>query len=279
MTPSEFSAWLASVSWRVNNQLAAILASPSPAPALAAAMRDAALAGGKRIRPALLLAVGEADARENPRALSAACAVELAHCYSLAHDDLPAMDNADTRRGAPSCHRKHGEARAILAGDCLQTLAFEVMSDCLPPGVPPLARALGVAGMGGGQSLDLDNRAQAEADLALAHELKTGKLFLCALQVGLLCRADNADRRDDGGDDDEAKALEEFGAAFGLMFQICDDLRGEQEDRANGRKTYVTLLGRDVAQQRAREARDRAAQALNGNHPKLANLANMIFAA
>lgn len=252
--------------------MAAILSAPSPAPELAAAMRDAALAGGKRIRPALLLAAAEADGAENPRALSAACAVELAHCYSLTHDDLPAMDNADTRRGAPSCHRRHGEARAILAGDCLQALAFEVMAECLPAGVPLLAKALGADGMGGGQSLDLDNRAESESDLARTHELKTGCLFLCALRTGLLCR-------ENGADEAEARALDKFGDAFGLMFQICDDLRGEKEDRQNGRKTYATLLGREAAQERADAARERATRALNGKHPKLAALTEMIFAA
>ena len=274
MQDAEFSAWLAAVARRVNNQLAAILSPPPPPPSpeLAAAMRDAALAGGKRIRPALLLAVAEAGGTENPRALSAACATELAHCYSLAHDDLPAMDNADTRRGAPSCHRRHGEARAILAGDCLQSLAFEVMAECLPAGVPLLARALGAAGMGGGQSLDLDNRAESEPELARTHALKTGRLFLCALRTGLLCRESAADAA-------EARALDEFGGAFGLMFQICDDLRGEKEDRQNGRKTYATLLGRAAAQERAQAARDQAKRALDGRHPKLSALTEMVFAA
>ena len=281
-----FSAWLASVAWRVNNQLAAILAAPAPAPALVAAMGHAALNGGKRIRPALLLAVaegdfahpgqsGEARGRENPAALSAACALELAHCYSLVHDDLPAMDNADTRRGRPACHRQHGEARAILAGDCLQSLAFEMMAESLPAAIPLLARALGANGMGGGQSLDLDGAAENEADLAQTHQLKTGRLFLCALQSGLLCR------QNEGGLDAEAEAeaLNQFGDAFGLMFQICDDLRGEKDDKKNGRKTYATLLGQDAAKERAADARKKALAALGGKHPKLAAVTEMIFAA
>ena len=277
-----FSAWLASVAWRVNNQLAAILAAPAPAPALIAAMEHAALSGGKRIRPALLLAAaegglggagegGEALGRENPTALSAACALELAHCYSLVHDDLPAMDNADTRRGRPACHRRHGEARAILAGDCLQSLAFEIMAESLPAAVPLLARALGANGMGGGQSLDLDGAAGDEADLVQTHQLKTGRLFLCALQSGLLCRQ--------GASEAEAETLNEFGGAFGLMFQICDDLRGEKDDKKNGRATYATLLGRDAAKQRAADARKKALAALGGGHPKLAAVTEMIFAA
>ena len=282
-----FSAWLASVAWRVNNQLAAILAAPAPAPALVAAMEHAALNGGKRIRPALLLAVAEnrpappdesGETREtgepqNPAALSAACALELAHCYSLVHDDLPAMDNADTRRGRPACHRRHGEARAILAGDCLQSLAFEIMAESLPAAVPLLARALGANGMGGGQSLDLDGDADDEAGLIQTHQLKTGRLFLCALQSGLLCRQNQS------APETEAEALNEFGGAFGLMFQICDDLRGEDDDRKNGRKTYATLLGRDAAKERADDARKKALAALDGRHPKLAAVAEMIFAA
>ena len=266
----ELSAWLADVSWRVNNQLAAILAAPAPAPKLAAAMRHAALGGGKRIRPALLLAVAE-DGRENPAALSAACALELAHCYSLAHDDLPAMDDAQTRRGKPACHREHGEAQAVLAGDCLQSLAFEILAESLPAAVPLLARALGACGMGGGQSLDLANQAESEAELAQIHELKTGRLFLCALQAGLLCRAGDLRQNE------ESDALDEFGRAFGLMFQICDDLRGEKDDRKNGRKTYVTLLGRGAAQKRAIDARNQALLALKGGHPKLAAIAEMIY--
>ena len=279
-----FSAWLASVAWRVNNQLAAILAAPAPAPELVAAMRHAALNGGKRIRPALLLAAAESDSadsgewseargRENPTALSAACALELAHCYSLVHDDLPAMDDADTRRGRPACHRQHGEARAILAGDCLQSLAFEIMAESLPAAVPLLARALGANGMGGGQSLDLDGAAKEESDLVQTHQLKTGRLFLCALRSGLLCR------EDEGGLDAEAEALNEFGGAFGLMFQICDDLRGEKDDKKNGRKTYATLLGQDAAKERAADARKKALAALGGKHPKLAAITEMIFAA
>lgn len=300
MSEDELRAWLAVVVRRVNRRLAAILAAPGPAPELAAAMRDAALAGGKRLRPALLLAaaeptttartddddVDEADGAddgdgENAVALAAACAVELAHCYSLTHDDLPAMDDAATRRGRPSCHRAHGEARAILAGDCLQSLAFQILADHLPVAVSPLARALGAEGMGGGQSLDLDNRAGDEAGLARVHELKTGRLFRCALRLGLLCRppSDDDNEAADEAAKAEARALDEFGQAFGLLFQIRDDLRGEKEDRENGRQTYVTLLGRAVAQQRAEAARDRALRALNGSHPKLAALTAMVFAA
>ena len=251
-------------------------------------MRHAALGGGKRIRPALLLAVAEDDSaavasgeadesrgRENPAALSAACALELAHCYSLAHDDLPAMDNARTRRGKPACHRRHGEANAILAGDCLQSLAFEILAEAVPAAVPLLARAIGADGMGGGQSLDLANQAENESELARLHELKTGRLFLCALQTGLLCRDGESMRNGENG---EAESLDEFGRAFGLMFQICDDLRGEKDDRINGRRTYATLLGRDAARRRAEAVRDRALRALDGGHPKLAAIAEAIFA-
>ena len=277
--PADFSEWLAAVARRVGHKLAAVLADPSPAPELADAMRHAALNGGKRIRPAMLLAVAETQA-ENDSALSAACALELAHCYSLVHDDLPAMDNAETRRGKPSCHRQHGEATAILAGDCLQALAFEVMSESLPVAVPMMARAIGANGMGGGQSLDLANSAATEDELVLTHMLKTGRLFQCALQAGLLCRIVNGGEKSTPESKlrEEADSLSEFGDAFGLMFQICDDLRGEGDDRKNGRKTYATLLGREAAQKRAEQSRARALAALNGGHPRLAAVAEMVFA-
>ena len=182
------------------------------------------------------------------------------------------MDDAQTRRGKPACHLAHGEAHAILAGDCLQSLAFEIMADALPAAVPLLARALGADGMGGGQSLDLANRADSEADLARIHELKTGRLFLCALQAGILCRENGGEKHAD------LESLLAFGDAFGLMFQICDDLRGEADDRKNGRKTYATLLGRETAAKRAKDARDQALRALDGKHLKLAAIAEMIFA-
>ena len=274
-----FTEWLAAVSRRVNGELAAILDRPTRAPQLAAAMRHAALNGGKRIRPAMLLAVAEAKGGEDAAALSAACALELAHCYSLVHDDLPAMDNAETRRGKPSCHRQYGEATAILAGDCLQSLAFEVMAEALPLAVPLLAGAIGANGMGAGQSLDLANDAKTEHKLAKTHQLKTGRLFQCALGVGILFRVINRFASNSKSKlDAETTALDEFGKAFGLMFQICDDLRGEEDDRKNGRKTYATLLGREAAQKRAEESRDRALRALNGKHPRLAAIAEMVFA-
>ena len=285
-------------------------------------MRHAALNGGKRLRPAILLAVAENNSPptgdsfppvggctpdrndpppprkserdsewnsgtglvpipfpQNPKALDAACALELAHCYSLVHDDLPAMDDASERRGKPSCHRAHGEAEAILAGDALQALAFKVMSQSLPSGVPLLADAVGASGMCGGQSLDLSNAAQTESDLSRTHEMKTGRLFLCALRAGFLCRESGPESGESGRGLGELKILEEFGREFGLMFQICDDLRGESEDRQNARKTYATLLGRKVAQHRAATSRAAALAALSGTHPRLARITEMVYAA
>lgn len=275
----DFPEWLAAVARRVDRKLAAILEAPARAPELSAAMRHAALNGGKRLRPAMLLAVAEAKGGEDAAALSAACALELAHCYSLVHDDLPAMDNAETRRGKPSCHRQYGEATAILAGDCLQSLAFEVMAEALPLAVPLLARAIGANGMGAGQSLDLANSAATENKLAMTHMLKTGRLFQCALGIGLLFRVLNGfASRSKSKLDAETEALDKFGEHFGLMFQIRDDLRGEVDDRKNGRKTYATLLGREAAKKRAEQSRNRALSALGGRHPRLADIAEMAFA-
>ena len=342
MSADFFSAWLESVSRRVESRLDEILSPPSPSPSLLAAMRHAALNGGKRLRPAILLAVAENNSPpagacippaegcipptgdsfppagdciapvggctpdrndpppprkserdskwnsgtglvpvpfpQNPKALDAACALELAHCYSLVHDDLPAMDDASERRGKPSCHRAHGEAEAILAGDALQALAFKVMAQSLPSGVPLLADAVGASGMCGGQSLDLSNAAQTESDLSRTHEMKTGRLFLCALRAGFLCRESGPESGESGRGLEEWKMLEQFGREFGLMFQICDDLRGESEDRQNARKTYATLLGRKIAQHRAATSRAAALAALSGTHPRLARITEMVYA-
>ena len=208
--------WLTAAGLRVENRLGDLLRRRSSPPPLSAAMQYCALGGGKRLRPAMLLAVAEpssasacenaaADDSEesklsdsqtffnNAAAVDAACALECLHCYSLAHDDLPCMDNAETRRGKPSCHKKHGEALALLAGDCLQSVAFEIAADCAPPGAAlELAKAAGDGGMGGGQALDLQAAADSESALQTMHRMKTGALFYAAAQIGLLCRDDSS---------------------------------------------------------------------------------------
>ena len=271
----DFAAWLAPISAAVNGRLTALLpSSPSHSAALAAAMRDAVVGGGKRLRPAMVYAVAEADGGgakggEESDRLAAACALELIHCYSLVHDDLPCMDDDDFRRGKPSCHKAHGEAMAVLAGDCLQSLAFEVLATS---GLPSracalLARAAGRDGMGGGQALDVTAAARSADDLAAIHRLKTGALFVCALRLGLMCG---------GGehDSDKRAALERYGREFGLLFQIANDMEDREQDARAGKRTYAAVA---TAPARAAAARAAAVAAVADRYPRLADIAAAVY--
>ncbi|MBX5476617.1 MAG: polyprenyl synthetase family protein [Clostridia bacterium] len=233
-------------------------------------MRHAVLGGGKRLRPALVLAAhaavgGDADTR--PLALEAAATVELVHAYSLVHDDLPAMDNADTRHGLPAVHRAFGEATAILAGDALLALAFEWLASAPWPdaavglrAVRELAAGAGHAGMVGGQQLDLDQTGPdtiaSETEVRTLHAMKTGALFRAAVVLGGLAG---------GATEDHLEALAAFARPFGLAFQAIDDVldvvgdasvlgKAVGADRDAGKTTFVDLYGVDGARQRAREA-------------------------
>ena len=270
MSETEIAGWLEEVGARVEDRMAFFLRRMDAPDSLRAAMEYIALGGGKRLRPAMLLAVAEPP--PSAVALDAACALECVHCYSLVHDDLPCMDNAETRRGKPSCHVRYGEAQALLAGDCLHAMAFEILSESgLPPAaVAMLARAGGSGGMGGGQCLDLQAEATDETALRRMHEMKTGALFDCALQLGLLCR---------GGDEKEAAQLRAFAAEFGLLFQIADDIKGADIDAALGRTTYVTVLGAEGAVRHAKEAFERAGDVLSGAHSRLSALSAHVFGA
>lgn len=265
-----FPDWLGRVQAAVGDRLQTILAQPFACPTLAAAMRDSVLNGGQRLRPAILLAV--AGHPRPPAALDAACALELIHCYSLIHDDMPCMDNDDTRRGQPACHKIYGDGMAMLAGDCLQTLAFETLAASGLPAtaITRLAAAAGANGMGGGQALDIGgNITHEEPQMETMHLLKTGALFDCALQLGLMCRRD--------GDDERLKAAAaEFAPAFGLLFQIANDLQDETQDQAAGKITYVTLLSREQAAERARAARQRALAAA-APFPRLADITCRVY--
>jgi farnesyl diphosphate synthase len=233
-------------------------------------MRYAVLGGGKRIRPFLVVAGADLFEVPRPRSLRAGAAVELIHGYSLVHDDLPAMDDALTRRGRPSCHRQYDEATAILAGDALQTLAFEVLvypathpdADVRCALVAGLAEAAGAAGMCGGQMLDLlaeGRRLDLEPILEL-QRLKTGALIGFACEAGALLG---------GGTEAARRALRGYAADLGLAFQIQDDLldvtgdadvtgKDLRRDAAAGKATVVALLGIEGSRRRLQELRSSA---------------------
>ena len=242
------------------------------------AVRYSLLAPGKRLRPLLVVLACEALEGGDAAAMPAATAVEMVHTYSLIHDDLPAMDDDDLRRGRPTCHKQFGEATAILAGDALLTLAFDVLADNYPAATAAaccreLARGAGAAGMVGGQVEDLawENQPTGKvADLERIHATKTGALFRASLRMGAFAAHGE---RPGGPEPAVLSALDEFGRGFGLAFQITDDLldvEGESDragkrvgkDAARGKLTYPGLLGISESRKRAQAACDRASAAL-----------------
>jgi geranylgeranyl diphosphate synthase, type II len=242
------------------------------------AMRYSLLAGGKRVRPVLALATAAAIGVEPTSMLPFAAALELIHTYSLIHDDLPAMDDDDLRRGRPTCHVAFGEDVAILAGDGLYAEAFKhLLTDQLgePASVlraaAELASATGVSGMVGGQYLDVAASAPAGAEgLRHLHELKTGRLIRASVECVLLL---------DGSQEPATIAyFNNFASELGVLFQIVDDIldvTGSQEalgkangsDERLGKRTYVTEFGLDGARKLAKESHDRASEALNSAAP------------
>jgi geranylgeranyl diphosphate synthase, type II len=258
----------------VERYLESLAFSTEPATSgLEEAMRYSLLAGGKRIRP--VLALGTAEAIERPRAwvLPLAGAIELIHTYSLIHDDLPAMDDDDLRRGKPTCHRVFGEDVAILAGDGLYAEAFSLLlseQEADPPNLIAAARELagatGVRGMVGGQYIDVSGRAPAGADgLRRLHELKTGRLIAASIECVLLLAG--------SAEPGTMSSFRAFADELGVLFQIVDDIldvTGSQEtlgkqqgsDERLGKRTYVTELGLDGARQAAEESHQRARIAL-----------------
>ena len=261
-------------------------------PAVREAMRYSLLAGGKRFRPLLCILACEAVGGDRPevRAIHAAVAVELVHTYSLIHDDLPAMDDDDLRRGRPTCHRQFGEALAILAGDALLTRAFEVVAWTLPAtarlSVCELAAGAGAAGMVGGQVLDLiaDGKIAGPApataaDLEAIHRRKTGALIRSSVRLGAYAagRTDTAE-------------LDRYADALGLLFQVTDDLLDVQsteaatgkrvgKDAGRGKLTYPGLLGVEASRRRADELCAEAVAAADTFGPagrKLADLARWV---
>jgi len=265
---------------------------PADAPAgLGEAMRYGVLDGGKRLRPLLVLAACQAVGGSREAAVRAAVSVELIHAYSLIHDDMPCMDNDVLRRGKPTVHVRYGEAQAMLAGDAMQALAFEVLTP--DAGVEPalqarlcalLARSAGHAGMAGGQAIDLASIGMPldEQSLRDMHRRKTGALLQASVLMGAACGHCEPRPWD---------ALSDYGAALGLAFQVVDDIldvtqeshtlgKTAGKDMDANKPTYVSVLGLEAARRQAAELRDRAQDALRrsglAGTAKLSQLADMV---
>lgn len=272
---------------RVNARLAEYMqpADDCP-PRLREAMAYSLLAGGKRLRPMLTLLACEACGGEISVALPAACALEMIHTYSLIHDDLPAMDDDDFRRGRPTNHKVFGEALAILAGDALLTLAFEVVArDITPPAIAAaccadLASSAGDCGMVAGQVVDMlaeEQGLSTVAELEAIHRRKTGRLFTCALTLG---------GRVASATPDQLTTLKKFGERVGLAFQITDDLldvsgdpekmgKGVQKDAQAGKLTYPGLLGIEESRRRADLLIDEATELARSLGPQSQHLVSL----
>jgi farnesyl diphosphate synthase len=247
---------------------------PVAAPAgLGDAMRYAVLGGGKRLRPLLVLASCAAVGGDAFAAMRAACAVELIHAYSLVHDDMPCMDDDVLRRGKPTTHVVYGEAQAMLAGDAMQALAFDVLTpdDGIPPALQArlcalLARSAGYDGMAGGQAIDLASVGKAldETTLRDMHRRKTGVLLQASVMMGAACGPASAQA---------TQSLSVYGAALGLAFQVVDDIldvtqdstvlgKTAGKDQEANKPTYVSVLGLEAARALARSLRNEAKAAL-----------------
>ncbi|MBW8369217.1 MAG: polyprenyl synthetase family protein [Arenimonas sp.] len=268
---AERARWLQRVEARLETALPRSTLAPTR---LHAAMRHAVLGGGKRLRPLLVYAAGTAAGADETLLDAPAAAVELIHAFSLVHDDLPAMDDDDLRRGQPTVHVAFDEATAILAGDALQSLAFELLAAA--PGdaslrvawLATLAQATGAAGMCGGQALDMDATGQRLQPAALQqlHALKTGALIRASVRMGALAG---------GAAPAVIAALDEYASALGLAFQIRDDLldiEGDSaqlgktagKDQAQEKSTYPSLLGMDGARTELARQAQRMTDALAG---------------
>jgi geranylgeranyl diphosphate synthase type II len=270
----DLSRYLAARSRLVEQALANALP-PGPS-RLRQAIRYSLLAGGKRLRPILTLAAAEAVGGSARRALPFACALEMIHTYSLVHDDLPAMDDDDFRRGRPTSHRRYGEGLAILVGDALLTEAFRVMARARAVPAPAalgilaeVAEAVGETGMVGGQALDLaaEGRRPSLAAVRAIHRRKTGALFRVAVRVGALV-ADAPPAA--------VRRLTAYGAHLGLAFQIADDIvdagggpaADGRTDRDLGKATYPGVLGLATARRHAARERDAALAAIHALGPR-----------
>jgi geranylgeranyl diphosphate synthase type II len=287
-------AYLAAARTLVDAQLELLVPADTHEPrAVHAAMRWSLFAGGKRLRPALVLATGEAFGAPSVHLTRTACAFELMHTYSLVHDDLPSMDDDDLRRGRPTCHVKFGEANAILAGDAMQALAFQIIAEDPELDarvrvrlVAELARAAGTpAGMIAGQASDLAAESRVDvtaAELDAIHRHKTGALIVAAARAGALIAQAN---------ESEIESVSDYAAALGLLFQITDDLldvtataetlgKTPGKDARAQKATYPALHGLEATNERARavyaQALDALAQ-LERQTPLLRSIARLIL--
>jgi farnesyl diphosphate synthase len=273
-TEADFAAWMGGIQARVEEALKRSLPGAQHAPArLHEAMRYATLEGGKRVRPLLAFAAGEITDADAGRVEIAACAVEMIHAYSLVHDDMPCMDDDVLRRGKPTVHVEYDQATALLVGDALQTLAFQLLAEhrladdaqAQLEMVKTLALASGSRGMAGGQAIDLEatGKALSQAELEFMHVRKTGALISAAVKLGALC----------GGSC--PPALEQYGHRVGLAFQVVDDVLDTEastatlgktagKDSKHGKPTYVSAMGAPRAKAFAEELREGAHAALAG---------------
>jgi len=285
---TDFQAWMGDIQARMESALARLLPAPHIAPTrLHQAMRYASLEGGKRVRPLLVFAAGEVAAAEPDRLEIAACAVELVHAYSLVHDDLPCMDNDVLRRGKPTVHVEFDEATALLVGDALQSLAFQLLADHRLANdarvqlemVKTLAVAAGSRGMAGGQQIDLESTGTALTlpELEFMHIHKTGALIRAAVTLGAACGAVESAQK---------SALDRYAKAIGLAFQVVDDVldydattgtlgKTAGKDSRQGKPTYVSTLGLARARSLAEELRAEALAALEGLGPRARRLSEL----
>ncbi len=271
-TDADFAAWMGAIRARIEDALARCLPGPQQVPArLHQAMRYAALEGGKRVRPLLTCAAGELVGADPARLEVAACAVEMIHSYSLVHDDLPCIDDDILRRGKRTVHIEYDEATALLVGDALQTLAFQLLAEHVLADDPAaqltmvktLALASGSRGMAGGQAIDLEatGKTLSQTELEFMHVRKTGALISAAVKLGALCAGPCP------------AALEQYANRVGLAFQVVDDVLDAEastatlgktagKDSKQGKPTYVSAMGVARARAFAEELRQGAHEAL-----------------
>jgi farnesyl diphosphate synthase len=283
---ADFQDWARSRQVRIENSLQTLLPPATVAPErLHDAMRYSVLGGGKRVRPLLAFAAGELSAADEERVTIAAAAVELIHVYSLVHDDLPCMDNDVLRRGKPTCHVEYDEAIALLVGDSLQSLAFQLMAEHRLTDTPEmqldmirrLAQAAGSRGMAGGQAIDLSSigKTLSLPELEFMHIHKTGALIRVAVMLGACCG--------NGLNEKQRTELDHFAKCIGLAFQVVDDLLDAEattatlgktagKDADNNKPTYVSILGSGRAHELAEQLRRDAYQSLESFGPRAQRL-------